>query len=76
MYKINESVILNLDRYTGAIKTQIKNVWDTKQAIVNLKKGGKLYEQEVLNLEYYVKELSKSLTELKQYLNDIETKGV
>lgn len=76
MYKINESVILNLDRYTGEIKTQIKNVWDTKQAIVNLKKGGKLYEQEVLNLEYYVKELNKSLTELKQYLNDIETKGV
>ena len=75
MYKINESVILNLDRYTGAIKTQIKNVWHTKQAIVNLKKGGKLYEQEVLNLEYYVKELSKSLTELKQYLNDIETRG-
>ena len=75
MYKINESVILNLDRYTGAVKTQIKNVWDTKQSIVNLTKGGKLYEQEVLNLEYYVKELSKSLTELKQYLNDIETRG-
>lgn len=72
MYKINESVLLKIDMYTGIIKILTKRVWQTKHAIVNLKKGGKLYEQKSMLLEYYVKELNKSLTDLKQYLNDIE----
>lgn len=72
MYKINESVLLKIDMYTGIIKTLSKRVWQTKQEIVNLKKGGELYDQKSMLLEYYVKELNKYLTELNQYLNDIE----